>query len=1033
MNRRSNLETTASKRVMPVLGAALFISLLNPAALLDAAEVSELMPLPEDYTSMWWAEGFPQVVAGAPWLRRIQTGHYSMILDTEELKITHLGPVGKGTDYGSFVKSAPGQPAQQKPVDLQLGISVNGKSYRCTSGGKWSRFNGPRLVESGRFFQKGDVTELVFTADDGSILNAETRFETSAWPERLGLTLAAKPGQMKIEGGEASFGKLGGGFGFDSETDLEVAHEASLDSKTFTLGFWAFIPQSYGYKDADSVWLVCKNRNERRDGNYGMLLRQGRPEARLNIGGGSGGRFIVKSDRDVKRDHWNHLAMSYDGKVFRLFLNGKMVGEQEIGKERTPGADTLVFGRRADTDNQVHAFYGVLDEIQYYGSALDPKLIARMMENPGEELRGAQPVRRWSFKEDGVSSEEIPTEKWDTASMKLQVSSEDGALDLVKKWDQPQGESWPTDEWKQVGIAMFPATFKEAPETSALQVEVSEKSKNEVRPVTYDSAQGCYLIDLNGVTPEGVGADKNDSIERYKLVLENPTDREKAANLKFVKGSGRAGPGIGSWITGVSAMLRDKDGNPTGIPVQLSKNWHNEEEAGVYRGSWFHPITRLRAPAGSTTELELVISYGNWGGVAAASHAQLSLIGWGNNQHWSQSALGSWGESICYEPGQGQAQCTITDVRPVMVNGGRDQAKWKWTSNVGGGDFFRFFDSSGKRIAHSSMQTAYLKHGPCLSEVVFSGRVGEGIRHSATVSLPRTDDIVRGTYRLRMDVDRAMDFSRFVIFQVGSDTYNFTQESRMAVGDANGLQKEWDTKWGGDTYRTEPVEMRGTAPWVSLHEGSAFGPHKLKGAWANRGIIVRSWKARLGGRDASAWMAEHGVKRHTSETSTADFVPPPGVTRLEAGDFIEATFEHIVMPQSAGSYYGPNDELTDALAKDANTWRMIWRESAGNNLAVNVSQGTLKHSYPDVQIAISGDGAELSVRGGLAYLPVTFTGLASHDGYMLLVDGKSLEQSVHGNDYWQTDFDSVSKTWSRTYNIPATIGTKLQIRLKPKP
>ncbi|MDP4646425.1 MAG: hypothetical protein NWS80_04790, partial [Akkermansiaceae bacterium] len=90
---------SASK--FPLLGSALLISILTSSSPLAAAEVSELMPLPEDYTSMWWAEGFPHVVAGAPWLRTIQTGHYTMTLDTEAMKITHLGPVAKGTDYES--------------------------------------------------------------------------------------------------------------------------------------------------------------------------------------------------------------------------------------------------------------------------------------------------------------------------------------------------------------------------------------------------------------------------------------------------------------------------------------------------------------------------------------------------------------------------------------------------------------------------------------------------------------------------------------------------------------------------------------------------------------------------------------------------------------------------------------------------------------------------------------------------------------------------------------------------------------------
>ena len=33
-----------------------------------------LMPRVEDYTHMWWAEGFPAHSPDAPWLRVIQTG-----------------------------------------------------------------------------------------------------------------------------------------------------------------------------------------------------------------------------------------------------------------------------------------------------------------------------------------------------------------------------------------------------------------------------------------------------------------------------------------------------------------------------------------------------------------------------------------------------------------------------------------------------------------------------------------------------------------------------------------------------------------------------------------------------------------------------------------------------------------------------------------------------------------------------------------------------------------------------------------------
>ena len=65
---------------------------------------------------------------------------------------------------------------------------------------------------------------------------------------------------------------------------------------------------------------------------------------------------------------------------------------------------------------------------------------------------------------------------------------------------------------------------------------------------------------------------------------------------------------IGSSLTGISAILRDMEGNPTGIPVQLSKNWHNEPEGGVYGNAWFHGISQMRLPAGGTVDLELTLA-----------------------------------------------------------------------------------------------------------------------------------------------------------------------------------------------------------------------------------------------------------------------------------------------------------------------------------------------------------------------------------------------------------------------------------------
>jgi hypothetical protein len=781
-----------------------------------------VMPRVEDYTHMWWAQGFPSHTPAAPWTRCIQTGRYAMSLDTETLRIGHLGPVPAGLSYTACARVDNGVWQSLSAADLALTITANGRIYRCTAGGKWTNFTGPRLIESGRFVQRADVTDLVFTAEDGSRLNVEARFETAAWPDRLGLILAARPGLQPIPAGEA------------------------------------------------------------------------------------------------------RIASS---------------------------------------------------------------------------------------------------EQWRDAAMEIRLTTAQGVVN--RRWQSAAGETWSDNKWREVFVSWLAGTPQPQPASAQVTVRAGALPDGGVCPVDYDPARGWHRVNLDSVAPivpPGERARQNDALERVQLVLTNPEATQQTARLLFEKNASGMRLPIGAPITGVSAVLRDPAGNPTGIPVQISKNWHGRPEGGVYAGVWFHGFSQVHLPPGAKLELELTLAYGHWGGVAAASHAQLCLIGWGSNQLWDQSALGAWGESICYEPDQAQAQAGILDVRPLMVRSMNRDLLWTWTHNVGGGDFFRLFDDAGNRVFPGRMRTAYQRQGPCLTEVTYAGRTGTAIEHAATVSLYRSDDVVRGTYRLHMDVHQALDFSRFVIFQIGADTYSYTGERQLAVGNETGLLRQWETQWGGDTYRTEPLECTGRVPWISLHEAvsrAGQAGEGKQGAWANRGLVIRAWDARLGGRKAAPWAAERGVKARGADTSTVDLVPPPGTRRLEPGDFVEATIEHIVMPQFAKDYYGPNEALRAALGQGENTWRMIHREAAGNDRRVDIKTGTLERLDPAVRIGTVDDGAEFTLAGGLGYVPVTFTGLASPRGHALSLDGQRLDQSVHGNDFWQTDYDPAAQRWEITFNIPA--------------
>ncbi|MCY2994884.1 MAG: LamG domain-containing protein [Planctomycetota bacterium] len=980
------------------------------------------MPRVEDYTLMWWAEGFPAHTPEAPWTRCLQTGRYALALDTETLRISHLGPVPAGLGYTACAR-ADNRAWQSLPAaDLALTMTANGRPYRCTAGGKWTNFTGPRIIESGRFMQRADVTDLVFTATDGARLNVEARFETVAWPDRLALILAARPGRKPIPAGDACFGRIGGGFGLDGTNHLEIPHSPELDPERFTLEFWAFVPTDYQASERTFPWLVCKNHHEEAEGNYGLVLLNGVLQARINIGGGRENAFVVDAQRQpsLQLEAWNHLAMSYDGDTLRLYVNGAASGEKQIGRKRVPGRQGLAFGRRQDNCGDGYHFRGAVDEIRIYDQALTPAEVRERAAKPKVEHPSVKPVRAWSFRAEGRAALSKPAEDWRDAAMEVRLTTAQGVQH--QRWELPAGETWGATDWHEVFVSLLPGTPQPQESARPVTVQAAEVPGGAARPVDYDAARGWHRVNLDGivpVVPPGGPEKQNDAIERVQLVLTNPDTAEQTVRLLFEKnGSGIRLP-IGSPITGVSAVLRDTVGNPTGIPVQLSKNWHARPEGGVYAGAWFHGFSQVRLPPGATVHLELSLAYGHWGGVAAASHAQLCLIGWGSNQLWDQSALGCWGESICYEPDQAQAQAAILDVRPVMVRSMNRNLSWNWTHNVGGGDFFRLFDSAGKRVFPGRMRTAYERQGPCLTEVTYAGHSGRTIEHAATVSLCRSDDVVRGTYRLRMDVKEASDFARFVIFQIGADTYGYTGERKLALGNETGLVRQWDTQWGGDTYRTQPMECTGRVPWISLHEAVSRAGQDEQGAWANRGLVIRSWDARLGGKQATPWVAERGVRARGADTSTVDLVPPPGITRLEPGDFVEATIEHIVMPQFAKDYYGPNEALRATLGQWENTWRMIHREATGNDRRVEIKAGELERLHPAVRMRAVDNRAEFTLRGGLGYVPITFTGLTSPRGQALYLDGKRLDQSVHGNDFWQTDYDPATQRWELTFNIPA--------------
>ena len=496
-----------------------------------------------------------------------------------------------------------------------------------------------------------------------------------------------------------------------------------------------------------------------------------------------------------------------------------------------------------------------------------------------------------------------------------------------------------------------------------------------------------------------------------------------------------------SWyITGGSAFWRDEDGAPLGLPLQISKNWHGEY--------WYH-LTSQPTVSGSTS-LELTMASSRWGHPYAASHAQLSLIGWGTaGGHWDESALGAFGENITYDPDLALGRAMVDDVRPVLVDAG---TKWSWTGNVGGADFLRYTTAAEpywqRRLGR--VRSHYRAHGPNLTDVVYSGvSSDQRIQADIRVQLGATDDLVRVHYILDYTFVEDVAYDRLAFFQVAADNYGDNGFAGYAWGNADtvamvgAVPDHRTTGYASDADRGIPLD--GTAPWVMLYDNQRDWD-SLPEHYADIGFVVRHFEANIGGTvvttphinlnrtyngGASQLALELGLPHEDGSPWCG--AACEGQTRfIPAGSRVRATVEYLVPPADKSRYYGESAwllDLPDAAWRSPEMMRILARD---NDVAVEVSVGTLVRPLPiEVQAAEGAVAADLRRTGGLGYTPLTVHGLPRHDGWTLQVEGEAgweaVDVSVVDNDGWQAVQDPDAGTWSLTWSVAAGVGEHLRV------
>ncbi len=559
-------------------------------------------------------------------------------------------------------------------------------------------------------------------------------------------------------------------------------------------------------------------------------------------------------------------------------------------------------------------------------------------------------------------------------------------------------------------------------------------------PIPWDEHVGAFRADLGTLAAAGLEGPRDYDLRpelhtwygRHRLTIDTHGRGDLAVPLAFF-GTG----GASLSITGGVASLRDARGAPVGVPVQISKNWHD-----ATTGAWYHLYAHPIFPAGPPQTLELTMASSRWGRDAyAASHAQLSLIGYNSaGGHWDESALGAFGESITYDPDLALNRAMVDDVRPFLV---RADQRWSWTGNVGGADFLRYqaAEEPGVLRRLGRVRSTYTAPGPNLTDVTYSGVTDDGrVRADINVQMGRTDDLVRVWYHLDYTLLEDVRYERLAFFQMAADRYGDNDFARMAWGNAAGVTEDRPLDDHGSTGYASPddrgIPLDGDAPWVTLYDNRRQVDSGLREDQADIAYVVRDFEANVGGTvirtpHLSLHRTQNRFSQYGLELGLPFVAGAPwcgdscnGETAmLPAGTTVRATVEYLVVPADREAYYGASGHL---LSQPPDAWRtpaMTLHLARGNALSVEATIGQVRRAHPvELDAAPGRVAVDFTLEGGLGYVPITIRGLTRHDGWHLQVLRGALwtavDQAARGQDYWQATHDGATDTYALTYNVP---------------
>ena len=554
--------------------------------------------------------------------------------------------------------------------------------------------------------------------------------------------------------------------------------------------------------------------------------------------------------------------------------------------------------------------------------------------------------------------------------------------------------------------------------------------------INYDANEGVHYIDIPAYTMGQYNCSSAELLQNIQFSLENPTNQDRRARLCF-----RQVPAVN--VTGFSSMLRSRNGDPLGIPLQISKNWHGSPSSALHAGSWIKEYTELIIPANSIEEFDYTRVGAKWGETYGAFSHQLSVVGAGVwRGGWLEAGLGSFGENITHSPDYEYGNSNGCDFRPFLVtnqNQGGTSQECRWTGNLGGLDFGHYTNSNNQRIYQSQVKTKFKRYGPNLSETSISAISSDlKLKLDYTFHLNRSNDMTRVYYKLKLRALDSINFNRFDLFQLGGDIYNTLVAQSVVYGSEAGVSGIFaPTNSGSNDYTSGHQALNGNQPWIWIDGECNYSPVGSNlNIDANAGVIIRSYSGVFNGiTDNTPYLRERsssiGFSSPTGLNPTSYcLVPPQGVTGFSPGDSIELLLEVCLIPKSANDYYGNDSLYAQTLSTYGNSWQPLFNEVVFNQPIAFSDSASITQGYP-IRIETINNEAMVEIEGGKNYVPIIFTHLDSiYDPSLWKRTNNCwelIDQSNWGKDFWQTDYDPVLEKFEITYNVNDDIGDSLTL------